>query len=112
MSRDVVVTGVGMHPWGKWGRNFVEYGVAAARDALEDSGVAWDDIGFVAGVKAFTAAVLGGMAGHPTRVAQIAWRPSWRSSAADSRAEEKEELAAEIDAIAGLADTDPGTAPA
>ena len=21
----------GMHPWGKWGRNFVEYGVAAAR---------------------------------------------------------------------------------
>ena len=30
--------GVGMHPWGKWGRNFVEYGVVAARAALADAG--------------------------------------------------------------------------
>ncbi len=30
-----------MHPWGKWGRNFVEYGVAAAKAALADAGVAW-----------------------------------------------------------------------
>jgi len=45
----VAVLGVGMHPWGKWGRNFVEYGVAAARDALSDSGVDWRDIQFVAG---------------------------------------------------------------
>ena len=45
----VAVLGVGMHPWGKWGRNFVEYGVAAARDALTDAGVDWRDIGFVAG---------------------------------------------------------------
>lgn len=45
----VAVLGVGMHPWGKWGRNFVEYGVAAARDALSDAGVDWRDIGFVAG---------------------------------------------------------------
>ncbi len=45
----VAVLGVGMHPWGKWGRNFVEYGVAAARDALWDAGVDWRDIGFVAG---------------------------------------------------------------
>ena len=30
-----------MHPWGKWGRNFVEYGLAAARDALADAGLAW-----------------------------------------------------------------------
>jgi len=50
MSVDqVAVLGVGMHPWGKWGRNFVEYGVAAARDALGDAGVDWRDIGFVAG---------------------------------------------------------------
>ena len=27
MSRDVVILGAGMHPWGKWGKNFVEYGV-------------------------------------------------------------------------------------
>lgn len=46
---DVVVLGVGMHPWGKWGRNFVEYGVAAARGALADAGLAWTDVQFVSG---------------------------------------------------------------
>jgi acetyl-CoA acetyltransferase len=46
---DVVVAGVGMHPWGKWGRNFVEYGVAAARAALADAGVSWTDVRFVSG---------------------------------------------------------------
>jgi acetyl-CoA acetyltransferase len=45
----VAILGAGMHPWGKWGRNFVEYGVAAARDALADSGVDWRDVQFVAG---------------------------------------------------------------
>jgi acetyl-CoA acetyltransferase len=45
----VVVLGAGMHPWGKWGRPFVEYGVAAARDALADAGVAWTDIDYVVG---------------------------------------------------------------
>jgi acetyl-CoA acetyltransferase len=49
MSADVVVAGVGMHPWGKWGRNFVEYGVAAARTALADAGVAWRDVQLVSG---------------------------------------------------------------
>ena len=37
-DHDVAVLGVGMHPWGKWGRNFVEYGVVAARAALADAG--------------------------------------------------------------------------
>ena len=46
---EVAVLGAGMHPWGKWGRNFVEYGVKAAQDALADAGVAWSDIQFVAG---------------------------------------------------------------
>ena len=46
---DVAILGVGMHPWGKWGRNFVEYGVVAAREALADAGVDWRDIQFVAG---------------------------------------------------------------
>ncbi|MFM7069282.1 MAG: lipid-transfer protein [Actinomycetes bacterium] len=45
----VAVLGAGMHPWGKWGRNFVEYGVAAARDALRDANVDWQAIEFVAG---------------------------------------------------------------
>ena len=48
-TQDVAILGVGMHPWGKWGRNFVEYGVAAARAALADAGVEWRDVQFVAG---------------------------------------------------------------
>jgi acetyl-CoA acetyltransferase len=49
VSGDVAVLGVGMHPWGKWGQPFVEYGVKAAQDALADAGVTWQDIGFIAG---------------------------------------------------------------
>ncbi len=49
ISRDVAVLGVGMHPWGKWGRNFVSYGVHAARQALADSDVSWEDVDLVVG---------------------------------------------------------------
>ncbi|MGI9590638.1 MAG: lipid-transfer protein [Myxococcota bacterium] len=49
MSKEVAILGVGMHPWGKWGRNFVEYGVKAANDALADAGVEWKDVGLVVG---------------------------------------------------------------
>lgn len=49
MSNDIVILGAGMHPWGKWGKNFVEYGVKAARDALKEAGVPWKDIQFVSG---------------------------------------------------------------
>ena len=49
MVQEVAILGVGMHPWGKWGRNFVEYGVKAAEDALKDAGIAWTDIQYVAG---------------------------------------------------------------
>ncbi|MBM0126439.1 lipid-transfer protein [Pimelobacter simplex] len=45
----VVIAGAGMHPWGKWGRNFTEYGVHAAREALKDSGIAWADVDLVVG---------------------------------------------------------------
>ena len=48
-DRQVAVLGVGMHPWGKWGRNFVEYGIDAAQDALADAGLGWNDIDYVAG---------------------------------------------------------------
>ncbi|MCY4426015.1 MAG: lipid-transfer protein [Halieaceae bacterium] len=47
MSTEIAILGAGMHPWGKWGKNFIEYGVTAARAALSDSGVRWQDIGFV-----------------------------------------------------------------
>lgn len=46
---EIAVIGVGMHPWGKWGRNFVEYGVHAARAALGDAGLDWRDVDFVSG---------------------------------------------------------------
>jgi acetyl-CoA acetyltransferase len=45
----VRVVGVGMHPWGKWGRSFVTYGVHAARAALDDAGVPWGDVDLVVG---------------------------------------------------------------
>jgi acetyl-CoA acetyltransferase len=48
-ERSVAVLGVGMHPWGKWGRNFIEYGVHAARAALADAGLRWTQIQYVAG---------------------------------------------------------------
>ncbi|HEY1831139.1 MAG TPA: lipid-transfer protein [Acidimicrobiales bacterium] len=48
-ERRVAVLGAGMHPWGKWGRPFVEYGVAAAQDALADAGLHWRDVQFVSG---------------------------------------------------------------
>ena len=45
----VAVLGVGMHPWGKWGRSFVSYGVHAARAALADAGVPWAEVDLVVG---------------------------------------------------------------
>ncbi len=45
----VAVLGAGMHAWGKWGRPFAEYGVEAALAALDDAGVPWSDVQFVAG---------------------------------------------------------------
>ena len=49
MTGEVAVLGVGMHPWGKWGRGFTEYGAAAARAALADAGVDWRDVDSVVG---------------------------------------------------------------
>jgi len=50
-DKEVAVLGVGMHRWGKWGKNFVEYGLKACRDALDDAGLAWKDIQFVSGAE-------------------------------------------------------------
>jgi len=44
---EVAILGVGMHPWGKWGRNFVEYGVHAIGAALDDAGLDWTDVDFL-----------------------------------------------------------------
>jgi acetyl-CoA acetyltransferase len=48
-TSDVAVLGVGMHPWGKWGRPFTEYGVVAARAALADAGIDWQAVDLVVG---------------------------------------------------------------
>jgi acetyl-CoA acetyltransferase len=45
----VFILGAGMHPWGKWGTDFTEYGMIAARAALAESGLDWPQIQFVAG---------------------------------------------------------------
>ncbi|MGD9598411.1 MAG: lipid-transfer protein [Steroidobacteraceae bacterium] len=49
MSREIAIIGAGMHPWGKWGRSFIDYGVVAARAALKDAGVDWRAVEFVSG---------------------------------------------------------------
>ncbi len=46
---ELAILGVGMHTWGKWGRNFTEYGVHADRLALASAAVDWRDLGFVSG---------------------------------------------------------------
>ncbi|MDT5146179.1 MAG: hypothetical protein QOC58_824, partial [Mycobacterium sp.] len=43
------ILGAGMHPWGKWGTDFTEYGVTAARAALREAGMDWRQIQLVAG---------------------------------------------------------------
>jgi len=49
MRDDAVVLGVGMTAWGKWGRPFVDYGVAAAREALDDAGIEWAEVDLIVG---------------------------------------------------------------
>lgn len=63
MTKEVAVIGIGMHPWGKWGKNFVEYGIKAARDALADAGVSWKDIDFISGAATMRCGYPGYVAG-------------------------------------------------
>lgn len=63
MSAEVAILGVGMHPWGKWGRNFVEYGMHAARAALQDAGVRWQDVQFISGAATMRCGYPGYVAG-------------------------------------------------
>lgn len=63
MSKQVAILGVGMHPWGKWGRSFVEYGVKACRDALADAGLEWKDVQFVSGADTIRCGYPGYVAG-------------------------------------------------
>ena len=71
-ERDIVILGAGMHPWGKWGRDFTEYGMVAARAALADAGVAWTDIDYVAGADTIRNGYPGFIAGS-TFAQKLGW---------------------------------------
>src|SRR5580704_19274331 len=79
MRREVAVLGVGMHPWGKWGRNFVEYGLDAADHALTDAGVTWDDVEYVSGADTIRNGYPGFIAGA-TFAQALGWRGNRVSS--------------------------------
>ena len=63
MSHEIAILGAGMHPWGKWGRNFIEYGIVAARAALKDAGLEWKDIQFVSGANTLRCGYPGNISG-------------------------------------------------
>ncbi|MFJ3711712.1 MULTISPECIES: lipid-transfer protein [unclassified Streptomyces] len=63
MTADIAVLGAGMHPWGKWGRSFVEYGTVAARTALADAGIGWQDVQSVVGADTVRSGYPGYVAG-------------------------------------------------
>jgi len=71
-DRDLVVMGVGMHPWGKWGNDFTEYGMVAARTALADAGLEWRDIQYVAGADTIRNGYPGFIAGS-TFAQKLGW---------------------------------------
>ena len=78
-DRDVVILGAGMHPWGKWGKNFVEYGLVAAHAALADAGVTWDDIDYVSGADTIRNGYPGFIAGA-TFAQALGWKGNRVSS--------------------------------
>lgn len=63
MNTEIAILGVGMHPWGKWGKNFVEYGLVAARAALADAGIDWRQVQFVSGAATIRCGYPGYVAG-------------------------------------------------
>jgi acetyl-CoA acetyltransferase len=47
--REVAVLGVGLHPWGKFeNKHFVDIGVTAVQNALQDASIKWTDVQSVA----------------------------------------------------------------
>ncbi|NLT29194.1 MAG: lipid-transfer protein [Propionibacterium sp.] len=72
MSDKVTIAGVGMHPWGKWGKPFVQYGVHAARAALADSGIAWNDVDLIVGGETVRSGYAGYVAGS-TFASALGW---------------------------------------
>jgi len=93
-----------MHPWGKWGRDFTEYGMVAARAALADAGIAWTDVQYVAGADTIRNGYPGFVAGA-TFAQKLGWsgvRISSSYAACASGAQALDSARAQI--LAGLCD--------
>ncbi|MFD7262484.1 lipid-transfer protein [Streptomyces sp. NPDC059874] len=104
MSADVAVLGAGMHPWGKWGRSFVEYGRVAARAALADAGLDWTDVGSIVGADTVRSGYPGYVAGA-TFARALGWQGARVTSVYAACASGAQAIgAARSQILAGLAD--------
>ncbi|MFC9583016.1 lipid-transfer protein [Streptomyces yangpuensis] len=104
MSADVAVLGAGMHPWGKWGRSFVEYGRTAARAALADAGLDWTDVGSVVGADTVRSGYPGYVAGA-TFARALGWQGARVTSVYAACASGAQAIGtARAQILAGLAD--------
>ncbi|MBF6435324.1 lipid-transfer protein [Nocardia cyriacigeorgica] len=103
-DRDIAVLGAGMHQWGKWGRNFVEYGLVAARAALADAGVDHRDVGYIAGADTIRNGYPGFVAGA-TFAQALGWSGARISSSYAACASGAQAIAnARAQILAGLCD--------
>ncbi|MFF4754261.1 lipid-transfer protein [Streptomyces sp. NPDC002514] len=104
MTADVAVLGVGLHPWGKWGRGFVEYGAVAARAALADAGLEWRDIGSIVGANTVRGGYPGQVAGA-TFAKALGWQGARVTSVYAACASGAQAIAtARAQILAGLTD--------
>lgn len=104
VTGEVAVLGAGMHPWGKWGHGFVEYGVAAARAALADAGLEWRDVGSIVGADTVRGGYPGYVAGA-TFAKALGWQGARVASVYAACASGAQAVAAaRAQILAGLAD--------
>ncbi|WP_033226202.1 lipid-transfer protein [Streptomyces virginiae] len=104
MSADIAVLGAGMHPWGKWGRSFVEYGRAAARAALDDAGLDWTQVQSIVGADTVRSGYPGYVAGA-TFAQALGWQGARVTSVYAACASGAQAIgAARAQILAGLAD--------
>ncbi|WP_433328561.1 lipid-transfer protein [Spirillospora sp. CA-294931] len=101
---EIAVLGAGMHPWGKWGRDFVEYGLVAARAALADAGLDWTRVQYVAGADTIRNGYPGFVAGA-TFARALGWTGARISSSYAACASGAQAIdAARAQILAGLCD--------
>ncbi|MFD3471799.1 lipid-transfer protein [Streptomyces sp. NPDC058682] len=104
MSTDIAVLGAGMHPWGKWGRSFVEYGRAAARAALADAGLDWTQVQSIVGADTVRSGYPGYVAGA-TFARALGWQGARVTSVYAACASGAQAIGtARAQILAGLAD--------